>query len=458
VTEYLVPVIVITVLIAINGFFVAAEFAVAAASRPRVKQLAESGSAAARQVLGVLSSPQRINRYLSTAQVGITLASLGLGMYGEHVVAEWLLHPLERVSWLGVASAHTLASIIAVAALTYLHIVLGEMIPKSIALQSAAQTAVRLSASMAVMDQLFSPLTVVLNGIGNLLLRLMRVPVAAAETRLVSTEELAYIVEESSVGGLLDRAEQVFLENVIGFHERAVHQVMTPRTRIAAIPVTATRAEVLAIVCEEGHSRYPVYDGDRDHILGFLYVKDIARALLEAEVGLDLAGLTRPAVFVPESLPLDEMLDRFRDEHFQIAVVLDEYGGTAGVVSLEDLAEEIVGEIQDEFDEELPPFVVLDVHSLRVRGDLLLDELTQHFDVEFESEEVETVGGLVMSLLGHVAQPGESVEFDGIRYTVESLDGLAIETVLIELPSDHTDSALAPAAGRSSSEDPALGK
>ncbi len=439
--DYLIPIIVILVLIVVNGFFVAAEFAVAGASRPRVAQLAESGSAPAARILAILNDPVLINRYLSTAQVGITLASLGLGMYGEHAIAGWFVGPLEHLGWFGVATAHTLATVISVSFLTYLHVVLGEMVPKSIALQSAASTALALSGAMHVSEVFFRPLTLVLNQIGNTLLRWFGIHIVDAESRLVSATELAYIVEESSEGGLLDPTEQIYLENVIDFQQRTVGQVITPRTRMAAIPIDATRTEVLDLLSEDRHSRYPVYQEDRDHIVGILHVKDLARHLLDADAPFDLPTLIRPAVYVPETLILDEMLARFRKEHFQIAVVLDEYGGTEGIITMEDLAEEIIGEIQDEHDEEIAPFEEIDGHTLRVRGDLLLDELTQHYDLNFEDEEAETVGGLIMTHLGHMAQPGEVVKYHGWRFEVETLDGLAINTALITLPPSRTDSA-----------------
>jgi CBS domain containing-hemolysin-like protein len=471
--EYLIPILVIIALIVINGFFVAAEFAVAGASRPRVASLAAEGSAAAQRVLNILNSPQAVYRYLGTAQIGITVASLGLGMYGEHTVAEWLYAPLEHLGWVSTAAAHTLATVLSVTFLTYLHVVLGEMIPKSIALQSATAAAMQLSSTMALTEWLFRPITVVLNWIGNALLRLIGIRITDAEARMVSTTELAYIVEESSEGGLLEPSEQIYLENVIDFNQRTVNQVMTPRTRMAALPVDATRMETLAIICEERHSRYPVYEEDRDHILGILHVKDVARYLVADSSpptgtapgetnNWGLRALLRPAIFVPEAITLDEMLAQFRAKHFQVAIVVDEYGGTAGIVTLEDLAEEIVGEIQDEFDEEQPPFVVLDDHTLRVRGDLLLDELTQHFDLDFEIEEAEnseTVGGLIMSLLGHVAQPDEEVVVDGIRFVVEAIDGLAIATALVYLPARvgeaSSESTESPALTATVSDDPA---
>ena len=434
--ELLLPLTVITALIAVNGFFVAAEFAIAGAARPRVAQLAEEGNPAAATILTILNSPVEINRYLSTAQVGITIASLGLGMYGEHAVAGWLEGPLEQLGWFGTAAAHTIASVIAVALLTYLHIVLGEMIPKALALQSASTVAISLCAAMLTAERIFRPLTAVLNLIGNRLLALMGIPLSEAHTRLMSSQELAYIVEESSEGGFLDEREQVFLENVIDFHERSVGQVMTPRPRMVAIPVEAGRREVLDTVVEEGHSRYPIYENNRENIIGILHVKDLARNLATGQDDFELRRLMRPVQFVPESLPLDEMLAQFRSKHVQVAIVLDEYGGVAGLVTLEDLAEEIIGEIHDEFDEEMPPFTALDEHTLRIRGDLLLDELTQHYDLEFPQAadtDAETVGGLIMSVLGHVAQVGETVECTGARLEVESTEGLAIRTVIVHL-------------------------
>ncbi len=396
----LVPILIIIVLIVINGFFVAAEFAIAATPRTRAAQLAESGSTSAQHVVEILRDPRQMNRYISTAQVGITIASLGLGMYGERVIAEWLLHPLESLHWFGTAMAHTIATIIAVSVLTYLHVVFGEMAPKSLALQSAAGTAVRLSRAMSIAERLFRPLTAMLNLLGDLILRLVGVPPVDPESKLISSEELAYIVEESSEGGLLDADEQIYLENVLDFQQRVVGQVMTPRTRMVGVPVDADFAATMAITTDQPHSRYPVLDQDLDHVVGTLHTKDLARHMVNGDSAFDLRSLMREAVFVPETLPLDELLLRFRHEHFQIAYAVDEYGGMAGMVTLEDLAEELVGEIQDEFDSELAPMERLDANSVRVRGDLLLDELTQHYDVEFPDVEAETVGGLIMEVLG----------------------------------------------------------
>lgn len=433
-----IPLLIIFFLIVVNGLFVAAEFAIAAAPRARVAQMAEEGSAAARRVLAILRHPELLNRYISTAQVGITIASLGLGMYGEHVVAEWLLAPLEQWGWLGSAAAHTIATMLAVTILTYFHVVVGEMVPKSLALQAADQTAVRLSDIMAMADRLFRPLTVVLNRIGNWLLGLLGID-SEHTIRVISSAELEYILEESTEGGLLDPTEQVYLENVLDFSERTIGQVMTPRTRMAALPVDAPLSAVMAILRTHHHSRYPIYETDRDHVVGILHIKDLARYLQrkgmhEATRAFALRSLIRPVIFAPETLSLEQMLDRFRQEHVQVAIAVDEFGGTAGLVTMEDLIEEIIGEIQDEFDTEIPPFSEIGPQRLRVRGDLLLDELNQHYALKLYNEEVDTVGGLIMTALGHLAQPGEYVIYDQVRFEVESMEGLAVKTVLLDLP------------------------
>ena len=429
-----IPIVIIIFLVILNAFFVAAEFAIASVPRTRVAQHADAGSKAAQNVLKVLRDDEMFNNYISTAQVGITLASLGLGMYGEHVVAEWLLEPLEHTSFLSIAAAHSLATVISVGILTYLHVVIGEMIPKTLALQSATDVALFLSSSMALSERIFRPFTSILNALGAAILQLSGLTASGTEGKLISSQELAYIVGESSEGGLLAPDELLYLENVFDFHERTVGQIMTPRTRMVALSVDEDYASTLATATEQPHSRYPVYEEDRDHIVGILHLKDLARFVVSNQSQFDLRPMLRPAVFVPVSLSLEATLAQFRSEHIQVAVVVDEYGGTAGIATLEDLAEELIGEIQDEHDEEIPPIRELANGKLHVRGDLLLDELTQHYGVEFDTIEAETVGGLIMESLGRVAEPGEHVAVSGLEFEVETVDGLTIDTAIVTLP------------------------
>lgn len=443
----LVPLGIITVLVLLNGLFVAAEFAIVGAPRTKIAQRADAGSGTARRVLSILRSPDRQNRYLATAQIGITVVSLGLGMYGEHVVAEWLFDPLEHFGHLAEPAAHVIATILSVGILTYLHVVIGEMVPKSIALQSAEKAVLRLSPAMTVMETILYPLSFVLNGIGNLVIRLMGIPPADAHSRFMSPEELEFVVEESYEGGALKYTEQLFIENIFDFSERVVGQAMTPRTRLYGFPADASEEEVLNHVCETRHSRYPIYDGTMDQIVGILHVKDLARDHIHRNGKFDLRRLARETVFVPESLSLEDMLDQFRQDRAQMAIVVDEFGGTAGIITLEDLVEEIVGEIIDEFDrEETPPFEQVEEGVVRVRGDLILEELNQHFDLDLEHPEADTVGGLIMATLGRVPQSDDSVEYGDVVFEVEEVEGLAVQTALARLPADE-DEALAKEEG-----------
>ncbi len=432
-TEIVIPLVVITVLILLNGLFVAAEFSIVAVPQTRIAHLAEEGSGPARHVLSILRDLDRQNQYIATAQVGITIVSLGLGMYGEHVVADWFLHYLEGLGRLAEPAAHTLATVLAVGLLTYLHVVIGEMIPKSLALQAAETTVLNLDRPMLWIGLLFRPLVIVLNEIGNGIVRLMGIPPFDVSARLYSPEELEIIVDESREGGLLASKEQLFIQNIFDLQQRSIGQIMTPRPRIVGVALHEGAKAVMSRLCETRQTRYPVFDTDLDHIIGTLHIKDIARLRAGGQTGVDLQEVVRPAVFLPESLSVERALSRFRLEKLQMAIVIDEYGGTAGLITLEDLVEEVVGEIRDEFDQEIEPMAVLSDGQVRVRGDLILDELAQHYGMSLDFPGVDTVGGLVMTVLGRIPKPGDVVEVDGAAFEVESVVGLAVQTVLVRL-------------------------
>lgn len=438
-SEVFFPLAVITLLIFLNGLFVAAEFSIVGSAPTRIAQMAEQGSQKAAHVEEILRDLKAQNRYLATAQVGITIASLGLGMYGEHVVADWLVLPLERVIGISVVTATALAATIAMAVLTYLHIVLGEMIPKSLALQASEKTVLGLQPVMILMSGVFMPVVYFLNAIAMAILRLMGIPIISSGSRVMSADELELIVEESFEGGLIEADEQLFIENILDLSERTIGQVMTPRNRITGIPVEADEANLLSIICEKSYTRYPVYDGDLDQIVGILHTKKLARQLIHPGLSFHLPDLLSPTLFVPETVSLEEMLTRFRQEGLLLAIVLDEYGGTAGLVTLEDLVEEVVGEILDEFDQEIVPIQNIDQRHLRVRGDLLIDELNQHFDLKLDHPDADTVAGLLMAELGRMLQESDSVDYQNVHFVVESVLGLAVQTVLVNLPEVETD-------------------
>ncbi|HYN88914.1 MAG TPA: hemolysin family protein [Ardenticatenaceae bacterium] len=437
--EFLIPTAIIVILVLINGLFVAAEFAIIGIRPTRIARLMEEGNRTAAHIKHILDDPSRQDRYIATAQLGIAIASLGLGMYGEHTVAEWLLGPLEHRLHLAEATAHTIAIIAAIALLTFAHVVIGEMVPKSLALQYAERTALGIAGIMSLMERAFYPAVLILNAFGNAILRLFGVPVSGTAGRLYSPEELELIVTESHEGGLLTANEQLLIQNIFDFSERRVGQVMTPRRRVEAIPLDISEQELRTRVVTSRHSRFPVYEGDLDHVVGLLLAKDFIRQQLHATRKFDLKTLLRHIPAVPQAMLVERLLPAMKRSHVHMALVIDEYGGTAGVVTLEDLVEEVVGEVRDEFDPGEPPALrEIEPGVLLARGDLLLDDLREQTPVtlpdEDELPDVETVGGLVVGLLGRPATPGDRVDLDGTAFTVEAIDGLAVAQVRITLP------------------------
>jgi len=417
-----VTVVLITVaLLLANAVFVAAEFAIIGVSRTAVAHRANQGDALARRVLGLLTSPSRQDRFIATAQLGISLASLGLGMYGEHTLAAWL-EP--RLAWSDAANfmtAHTLASIVAIGGLTYLHIFAGEMIPKAVALMHAERSARVLYWPMATMFVVFYPFVRLLNGAGNAVLRLMGIRRReVAHERGYTPEELQIIVEESAEGGAMRAEAGSILSELLEFGDLTAGQVMVPRVRVVGIPVGATPEDVRALMLKHRHTRYPVYEGDLDHIVGMLHVKDVLRQIL-ADQAVSSASV-RPMPVVPETATLDAVLQTMRRTSAHLAIVIDEHGGAAGVVSLEDLFEEVVGEI-DEGAPKSPPIQPAPDGSVVVAGTVRLDELGQYFDFDLAHEEVDSVSGLILALLGRPAVVGDLIEYGRVRLEVLATSG-----------------------------------
>lgn len=426
-----VPILIITLLIALNGLFVAAEFAIVGVPRTSMESAAARGNRTARLVVEILRDPQAQDRFIATAQLGITLASLGLGMYGEHVLAGYIAGRLDALgatlSWV---TSHTIATILSVAILTYFHIVLGEMVPKSLALQKSQRTALWITPPMRAIQSALWPLVIALNGIGNAILRLfgVRRDQRAAE-QVRSPEELAYIVRESQAGGMLRSDAARVVQELLDFGNLTAGEVMVPRVRVAGIPLGANVQDVERILEATPHTRYPVYEGNLDRIVGVLHARDLLRRL-GTEVRVERTHL-RQLPFVPQATAMDQVLDILRAQRSQIAVVMDEYGGTAGIITLEDLFEEVVGEIEE--DPTAPRAVRKEREGLwRVAGSVRLDELGMEMGRTIEHEDVDTVGGLVVALLGRPPLVGDSVEFDQLRLTVTRVAGLAVSECTVE--------------------------
>jgi CBS domain containing-hemolysin-like protein len=420
--------LIITALILLNGLFVAAEFAIVGASRTAIERRASQGDRMAQLVHLILQDAQRQDRYIATAQLGITIASLALGMYGEQRLAGWLVEHLE---WLGATrwiAAHTVASVLAVAILTYFHIVVGEMVPKSLALQRAEQTVLWITPIMYAVRTAFYPLVIGLNGLGNFVLRRFGIDrQAGTSEHLYSPEELALLVEESEEGGQLRADASQMLRDLFAFGDLRAREAMVPRVKVTGIPVGATPDEVRRIVSSHPHTRFPVFEDDLDHIVGLVHIKSLLR-LVDARLPVRLEDV-QPVPYVPETAPLDAVLETLRSQHAPMALVLDEHGGTAGVITLEDLFEEVAGEIPE--GAEASQIFYDPAGRLHVAGTVRIEEVGEALGIVLEHEEVDSVSGLVMTLLGHPPEVGDVVEYDHVRFEVVSVDRHAVRECLV---------------------------
>lgn len=438
--EHAAALAVIVALVVLNGLFVAAEFAIVTAPKLAIEARARGGQRLARLVLGFLEHPRRQDQYIATAQLGITFASLGLGMYGEHVVAEWIAAGLDAVRPAAVVVPYAVASALSVGMLTYLHIVVGEMVPKSLALQQPERTALWITPAMIAVRTVLAPLVVALNGMGNAVLAAMGIRrLEASRESYYTAEELQLVVKESHEAGAISGEAGRLLRDVFEFRERTAGEVMAPRVAVTGIELGTPPDEIRAVLQRSPHTRYPVYETDLDHIVGVAHVKDLLRAIVAGE-SVDRA-LARPVPIVPETATLDTVLKAMRRERSHIVVVVDEFGGVAGVATLEDLFDEVVGEIPDSAEE---------IEALRgdasgivfARGTVRLDEVGERFGLALEHEDVDSVSGLVLTLLGRPPRTGDAVTYGGLRFEVRAVAGLGVrECAISRIPANDIPEA-----------------
>ena len=423
---FLIPLAVITLLILANALFVAAEFAIVGASRAQIEHDASDGSRLAQRVARILQSPKQQDRFIATTQIGISIASLGLGMYGENVLAGWIeprLMAYDQYRWF---AAHTVASAVAVAILTYFHIVLGEVVPKALALQAAQRTVLYVAPIITAMQVAISPLVTVLNAAGNGLLSLLGVTRQGnAGERYHTTEELQLIIRESHEGGLLRGESGRILGELFEFGSLTAGEVMVPRVRLVGIPSGTDVDELRQIIRNNPHTRYPIYNGDLDHIVGSVHVKVLLRHLVANRPVTSRDA--RPLPYVPTTTPLDELLSAMRRNRAHMAVVMDEHGGTAGIVTIGDLFEEVVGDITE--GRGRGPVYRDAAGRTLVRGNVRLSTAADALGVTIEHPAVQTVGGLVLSVLGRPAVIGDAVTYGSVRLEVTATSGLGVAEV-----------------------------
>lgn len=425
--------VIIALLILVNGVFVASEFSIIGVRPTRIEQLAKEGSRTATWVAGILTDRNKTDRYIATAQLGITLASLGLGMYAEPAIAHLIEDPL--YNWFGLEGTivHTISFVIALSLITYLHVVIGEMVPKSVALQNPEGAVLRLATLMLLAGKLFSLPVTFLNRIGLWTLRLVRIPPPSEGSRLYSLDELELLFSESFAEGLLDQHEQELVSNILGFRDERVDQIMTPRPAMTAVPLDIEESELLALFETVPFSRLPVYRHTVDDILGVIHLKDLVRQQLSQDP-FEVQAMLRPVPFVPESLPVKTLLSQLQRKGQQAAIVLDEHGGTLGLVTMEDILEEVVGEVRDEFDVEDDPLRIVAPGHLVVRGTVQLADLESFVPIGAGEYDVQTVGGLLWTELDRRPKLGDQVTIGNATLRVEAMAGLAVTRVSIVFP------------------------
>ncbi len=415
----------------LNGFFVAAEFALVRSRRTRLEAMTRAGDWKARIALRATSN---LGRVLSASQLGITLASLGLGWVAESTIGEAMKHwfvalplPLE------VSLRMTIAATVAMMTITYFHVVFGELAPRAAALNHPEEVARWLAPPLLLFGTLMKPFIWVLNRSSHLVLRLFNERSDMMEEPVHSPEELRMLVEHSQESGALQQQDAELIEGVFEFSEKNAREVMTPRMEIVAIPVDASLAETLAIVSEGGFSRYPVYDDSIDHIIGVLLAKDLIGVLQQPAENFSLGTVMRPVHVIPGSREVEEVLADFKRRKEHLAIVLDEYGGTAGVVTMEDLLEEIVGEILDEYDESAEPPARATDGAPSVAGATHIGELNERFGLEIPTDGYTTIGGFVFGALGRLPLAGDRITAGGAIFTVSQMDGRRIDVLAVDL-------------------------
>jgi CBS domain containing-hemolysin-like protein len=419
----------VLLLVLANGFFVAAEFALVSVRRTRIAELVDKGSRSARWAQLALEDTDKV---IAATQLGITLASLGLGWIGEPALAG-LVEPVVELFPPSIRpqASHGVAAGLSFAVITFLHVVIGELAPKSIALQNPERTSLIVAQPTIWTERLFTPAIWALNGAGNGLLRLLGFQAASGHEMVHSVEEIKMLVSASAESGIVENQKQEMVHAVFDMHETYVRQVMIPRTEVVAVEAGTNMAEVIEVLVANPFTKLPVYEGKLDDVIGILHSKDVVRALVDQRVeGMIARDLMRDAIFVPEAARADRLLEFFRSSHQHIAIVLDEYGGTAGVVTLEDLLEEIVGDVRAPIDTEAEIQPMPDGTTL-VDGFMLIEEVNAHFGLNITDPHYDTIAGFIMGRLGRIAQVGDSLRIDSTLLRVEAMQGLRIEYVAI---------------------------
>ena len=425
-TDFFINIFIILFLLFVNAFFVAAEFSLVKVRKTRLEQLSNEGNSNAKKALKLVND---VNRMLAAAQLGVTIASIALGWVAESTIVQ-IIEPVIRffTQSHSVISAHVIAVPISFVLVTYFHVLLGEQLPKCISLRHPETLSLLIATPMDMFITILKPFVWLLEVSGNKILAACHAN--SEDASLVhSTEELDMLVDASYNEGVLNETEAEMLHNMFKFSDLMAKQVMIPRTDMVCIPNDISYEELNKTAMENQYTRYPVYEENIDKILGFIHVKDLYTMAMTKE-NYSINKLIRPLILVPETMTLDNLIIEFKKRHCQIAVVIDEFGGTSGLITLEDVLEEIIGDVQDEFDEDAEADIKeIGENTYIANGMMRIDEFVDFFDLkesQFEEDDVDTIAGLVVKLLGRIAEVGDTVSFNGLTFTVKEIDGARI--------------------------------
>ena len=419
-------------LVLVNGFFVAAEFSLIRVRLSQLEIRAKEGSRLAGQALSVL---RKLYDYLSATQLGVTIASLILGAVGEEVATELIQKLVISLGFtaLPLATAHSIAVVTGLVIITVLHVLFGELFPKAIAIQRPEAVSMALVLPLRAFYLATLPLTWFLSKASNALLGAVGIHSSGHGTEAHTSDELRLLIDQSKESGEIQDSEHELIENVFQFNDRMVKQIMVPRTKLAALSVHATDDQILETVFSEGYSRLPVYEGSIDNIVGVLYVKDLL-PLVRKQQPIELARIMRPAYFVPETKKINRLLRQFQRKHLVMAVVSDEFGGVSGIVTIEDIMEELVGEIQDEYDNEVPVVEKISETEYRVNTATSISDANEYLPYPLpEGDDYETVGGLLNVLYGNIPEVGDVAVLEPYEFRVLKRASRVVELVQLRV-------------------------
>ena len=439
----LLKLFIVVLLVLANGFFVAAEFSLVSVRRTRIAELVSRGNTSAEAVQKAIENPDRV---IAATQLGITLASLSLGWIGEPALAHLIL-PVVNLFPNAVQSevSHSISAGIAFVFITFLHVVVGELAPKSIALQDPERTSLIVARPTLWSEVIFKPAIVVLNGTGNGLLKLVGVQPASGHELVHSVEELKMLVTASAESGVVEEEESQMLHAIFDFGSLIVRQVMIPRTEVVAVEADMHLTDIISLVSESTYTKFPIYEDSLDQIIGIVHVKDLLSAMQSPDCEQCTArDFAREPIFVPETISVNALLHQFRSHRQHIAIVMDEYGGTAGLVTLEDLLEEIVGEVSDPFDMFTPEIQTQADGTILIDGLTLIEVVNEQLGLGLNDPDYDTIAGYVLGKLGRIPRLQDTVEGDGVRLRVEAMDGLRIARLSL-IPLDEVKDADVPA-------------